>query len=88
MTLGDNKWTSVYPWVRDAMDLPDNFRVAAALLYSTEKRLMRSPGIASMYQEEIEKMVSNGYVRIVEDKELLNHKGPIHYICHHEILKL
>ena len=39
-TLVDNKWASAYPWMRDAIDLPDNFTVAAAMLYSTAKRLL------------------------------------------------
>ena len=43
------------------------------MLYSTVK-LLKSPKIASMYQEEIDKMINNVFARIVKDKELLNQK--------------
>ena len=35
----DNRWLAEYPWIKDPADLPDNKRVALAMLYSTERRL-------------------------------------------------
>ena len=59
------------------------------LLYRVgrERRLSKCPQLAIAYQEEMEKMVNNGYARILGRKELPEYKGPIHYICHHEMLK-
>ena len=33
----DNRWLAEYPWIKDPADLPDNRRVALAMLYSTER---------------------------------------------------
>ena len=87
LSLSGNVWHAECPRVRNPEDLPDNYPVAAAMLYSTEERLHKCEEVARMYQEEIDKMIENGFARVVEPEELLSHRGPIHYLCHHEVLK-
>ena len=78
LRLKNNKWTAVYPRRKHPAALPNNSSVAAAMLFSTERRLSKCPELATAYQEEIEKMVNNGYARILGQKELQEYKGPIH----------
>ena len=81
-------WQARYPWIKDPGDLKNNVKVANARLITTENRLKKL-GIeyANKYQNEMEDMVNRGVARKLSDKEVLEYKGPIHYIHHHEVLK-
>ena len=77
----------VYPWIKDPADLPDNRRVALAMLYSTEHRLGKNIQHATVYDYQVRDMVQRGVARKLTKEELSNYKGPFHYISHHEVLK-
>ena len=83
----DNRWLAEYPWIKDPADLPDNRRVALSMLYSTERRLGKNTQHATVYDNQVRDMVQRGVARKLTKEELINYKGPIHYISHHEVLK-
>ena len=58
------------------------------MLISTKKRLAKNATHAEVYQKQIEDMVDREVARKLTIKELKEYKGPIHYISHHEVLKL
>ncbi|XP_068692579.1 uncharacterized protein [Montipora foliosa] len=63
--------------------LPGNRRVAVATLISREKRLLKNPQHAKIYDMEIKDMVARDVARKLSKEELNSYKGPIHYISHH-----
>ena len=79
-------WTSDYPWVKEANNLPDNRPVAYATLMSTEKRLAKNSILAESYKSQMDDMVKRGASRKLSIRELQDYKGPMHYISHHEVL--
>ena len=83
----DNRWLAEYPWIKDPADLPDNRRVALAMLYSTECRLGKNTQHATVYDNQVQDMVQRGVARKLTKEELNDYKGPIHYISHHKVLK-
>ena len=82
-----NRWIAEYPWIKDPMDLPDNRKVALAMLASTERRLAKSPVHATVYDNQVKDMVNREVTRKLSKDEIDNYKGPVHYISHHEVLK-
>ncbi|XP_068675344.1 uncharacterized protein [Montipora foliosa] len=83
----DGRWIAEYPWIKNPSALPDNRRVAVATLISTEKRLLKNPQLAKIYDMQIKDMVARDVARKLSKEELNSYKGPIHYISHHEVLK-
>ena len=82
-----NRWIAEYPWIKDPMDLPDNRKVALAMLASTERRLAKTPVHATVYDNQVKDMVIREVARKLSKDEIDNYKGPVHYISHHEVLK-
>ena len=58
------------PLVVDPKELPDNYRVALALLISTEKRLLKNPDTASLYRQQMDEMIEKNFARNISDQEL------------------
>ena len=58
-----------------------------ATLISTEKRLLKNPQHAKIYNMQIKDMVARDVARKLSKEELNSYKGPIHYLSHHEVLK-
>ena len=83
----DNRWLAEYPWIKDPADPPDNRRVALSMLYSTDCRLGKNTQHASVYDNQVRDMVQRGVACKLTKEELINYKGPVHYISHHEVLK-
>ena len=83
----DQKWEASLPWVRDPADLPNNRSAALATLKRTEKRLLRNMDHARLYQTQIKDMIDRHVCRKLNEAELNEYEGPIHYITHREILK-
>ena len=48
-----NQWIVEYPWIKDPIDLPDNRKVALAMLASTERRLAKNPVHAKVYDNQV-----------------------------------
>ena len=82
----NGRWIAKYPWVVPPEDLPNNRCVALAVLRSTEKRLARDPKHATVYNEQIEDMISRKAARVVSESELAKYKGPQFYISHFEVM--
>ena len=77
-----------YPWIRDPNELPNNVTAAEARLRTTERRLLKmGTDYAKAYDDQIRDMLARGVARKLSREEVLNFKGPIHYLCHHEVLK-
>ena len=76
-----------YPWIKDPQELPNNRSMAEALLFATEKRLLKNKAIAKLYDEQMKDMVNRGAARKLTKAELDKYAGPVHYIIHHEVLK-
>ena len=82
------RWTVSYPWIRDACELPNNYKAAFGQLISLEKRLAKlTDGSSDLYDEQIKDMIERRVARKLTDKEIKDYKGPVHYVPHHGILK-
>ena len=80
-------WIAGYPWIKNPENLPDNKIYALKLLTQTELRLKRKPDFEKAYCEQISDMIDRGVARKLSEFELMNYKGPVHYIAHHAISK-
>ena len=78
LTLNGNTWEAIYPWTKEPTELPDNYGVALAMLTSTEKRLLKRPKIAMLYQQQMEEMVQMNFARKIPEEELRSHEGAVH----------
>ena len=84
--VGD-QWLIPYPWKRDPQNLPDNKSQAVKRLESTERRLLKSPQQATAYNDKMKEMEEMNFSRKLSDEEIKEHKGPVHYIPHHAVLR-
>ena len=57
------------PWRSNGSELPNNYKMALKRLENTEKKLARSPAVASAYSETIIQYIKKGYIRKVGDHE-------------------
>ena len=82
-----NQWLVPYPWRKDPRLLPDNKRHAERMLYATEKKLAKHPEYAEAYGQQMSEMVEMGFARKLDETELSSHKGPVHYVSHHAVVR-
>ena len=87
LTRHSDHWEASYPWLRKPSSLEDNRSVAAAILKSTEKRLLKDKELSRTYKEQIDDMVDRNVARKLTDAEIKNHSGPVQYLSHHEVIK-
>ena len=80
-----NQWMIPYPWKRNIAELPDNKEQATKRLESTERRLLKNPEEAAAYNQKIIEMEEMNFARKLTEKEIEDHKGPVHYIAHHAV---
>ena len=84
----NHKWSCKYPWTKDPYLLPNNFAMAKAMLFSTEKRLLKlGSDYCDAYQAEMVSYKDRGIARKLSIEERKNYKGPVFYIPHTEVLK-
>ena len=81
-----NQWMVSYPWKRDPALLPDNKSQANKKLEATEHRLMKNHEHARAYNKQMVEMSEMEFSRKLAEKELVEYKGPVHYISHHAVL--
>lgn len=81
------QWKIPYPWKRDPHQLPDNMAQAEKVLQSTERRLTRNPQHAEAYNKQMAEMVDLGFSRKLTEEEINTHKGPVHYVSHHAVIR-
>ena len=72
------RWVASYPWTTSPERLPNNRHIAVATMKSTERRLMKDPNHADLYNKQIEDMVERGAARKIALEELNNYKGPVY----------
>ena len=80
------EWTVTYPWKTNPNTLRNNFKLVAARLTSTEKKLKRQ-GSCDQYNQEIASLINRGAARKLSNNEMKQYKGPVHYIPHHDVWK-
>ena len=80
-----NQWMIPYPWKRNIAELPDNKEQAMKRLESTERRLLKNPDEAAAYNHKIIEMEEMNFASKLTEKEIEDHKGPVHYIAHHAV---
>ena len=87
MTLDSirNQWVTKYPYKVDPSILQDNEEQADALLYKTEKRLLRNQTVNDIYCAQFEDAIQRGVYREIPQEELESYDGPVFYITHHEV---
>ena len=56
-------------------------------LLSTELRLLKNPMRAAAYSDKIAEMEKMSFSCKLSYKEIKDHKGPVHYIYHHAVLR-
>lgn len=82
-------WVARYPWIKDPRYLKNNVKVAVARLKITETRFRKlNVEHAQSYHDEIEDMIKRGVARKLSKEEMQTYNCPVHYIHHHEVLKL
>ena len=70
------------------MSFPIIEKLLIECLSPTEKKLSKNPDHAEVYNQQINDMVDREVARKLTREEIDNYKGPVHYISHHEVLKL
>ena len=83
--LENGHYTLPIPWKQGRPCLPNNKYIAMSRLESQVKRLNKN-GLLSMYDENINQMVSKGYAERVPKSELLIDDGSVWYLPHHHVL--
>ena len=68
--VAKGRWCASYPWLIQREELPNNRCMAHAILKSTEKRLLKNPDRAKLYNEQIKDMLERKAARLVTDAEL------------------
>ena len=86
LKLKDGVWTAAYPWAKDRKYLPNIKSFAERLLIGTEKRLLKNPEHAKVYQEQMQDMLHRQVAQKLDQNDL-NYDGLVHYITPHEVLK-
>ena len=81
------QWMIHYPWKRDPNQLPDNKELAMKRLQSAERRLKQNPEHAAAYSHQMTEMVDMNFTRKLTNEEIEAHKGHVHYITHHSVLR-
>ena len=72
------------PWHSYEPTLPNNYRMALRRLDNTEKRLTKSPTIATAYSEIINQYIEKGYIRKVQEQEKNDSKW---YLPHFPVIR-
>ena len=85
MTFKNGQYQVSMPWKSDKPDLPNNYSMALRRLENTEKRLNRSPDVATAYGDTIQKYIEKGYVRKVPEAEKVPERE--WYLPHFAVVK-
>ena len=83
-----NQWLIPYPWKKDPKGLPDDKLQGIKRLEATEKRLNANLKHAEAYNHQLKEMNEMKFARKVSEEEMKQYKGPVHYISHHEVIRL
>ena len=87
LSFHSDHWVARYPWEKDPHLLPNNYTFAVKMLINTENRIKEDPVWEKTYSDQVLDMVKRKVARKVSDNELNAYKGPVHYICHHAVVK-
>ena len=82
-----NHWESTYPWCKDPNLLPNNRMIVFKMFQSTEKRLLKDPLKAKIYNDQIKDMVKRDVARKLTEAEKEEYKGPVFYLAQHEVIR-
>ena len=74
------------PWRNGCANLPNNKCIAEHRLNGLTKRLDKT-GMTEVYDQNIQKLVQNGYAERVPENELNRNDGSVWYIPHHPVFK-
>ena len=84
--VGD-QWMIPYPWRKDPKLLPNNKEYARKRLESLERKLKLKPEQAQAYDKQMTEMNEMKFSRKLSVEEMINYKGPVHYIPHHAVIR-
>ncbi|XP_033097279.1 uncharacterized protein LOC117101409 [Anneissia japonica] len=82
-----NQWLIPLPWAKDPMHLPNNKVQATKMLNGLERRLKKNEEHGAAYQRQMEEMVEKGFARKLEETEIKQYQGPVHYLPHHAVVR-
>ena len=80
-------WTAQYPFLRDPSVLNNNYEAALKALERRERKLMKDERLKVLYDEQVQDFVERGVISKFTDSELVDWKGPVRYVDHHEVFK-
>ena len=75
-----------YAWTSDVLQLTDNKSQAIGFQKSVEKKLLKQ-GELELYNKELEKAISLGYLVELGAQELESYQGPVSYVSHFPVYK-
>ena len=84
--IGD-QWMIPYPWKRDLKELPDNKEQEIRRPETTERRLLKNPNDAIIYNEKMLEMGEMNFTSKLKEVDVNEYKGPVYYISHHTVLR-
>ncbi|MCG7980850.1 MAG: hypothetical protein N0E58_22340, partial [Candidatus Thiodiazotropha endolucinida] len=82
--FADNLYRVGIPWKDEKLVLPDNYDMALRRLANTEKRLKKSPDVATAYNEILSQYIEKGYIRKVPKDEHFKSKS---YLPHFPVVR-
>ena len=87
LSFHSDHWVARYPWKKDPHLLPNNYTFAVKMLINMENRIKGDPVWEKTCSDQVLDMVKRKVARKLPDNELNAYKGPVHYICHHAVVK-
>ena len=75
-----------YAWTSDVLQLTDNKSQAIGFQKSVEKKLLKQ-GELELYNKELEKAISLGYLVELDEQELESYQGLVSYVSHFPVYK-
>ena len=80
---GDH-WEAGLPYVKDPCHLPSDYEYALKRFKAHERRLAKEPSWETVYHQKMQEFISS-FARKLTPEEMVQHKGPFHYVCHHAV---
>ena len=80
---GDH-WEAAMPYIKDPNLIPDDYTYVLKRLKANERRLEKEPAWSDVYKQNMGEFIAK-FARKLTPEEIRNHKGPVHYVCHHAV---
>ena len=78
-------WRTKFPWKLNPNELVNNRPAVTAMMYATEKKLLRNPEWRAVYEEQLHTLVDKGFAKEISEVDIKLWEqtgGSVYYIAH------